>query len=121
MWGPAHEGDHASVQVGAAVLGVPVKPTIKEVDAARIVVKTLTRARLWEVQTPQVNLYLQADLPSRCHAVWLASSLMLAPGIVNHMGLATALGKQGTQKMFEISLHVSKDSADLKDADVVRL
>jgi 2-C-methyl-D-erythritol 4-phosphate cytidylyltransferase len=39
--------------VGAAVLGVPVKPTIKEVDAGMNVVKTLVRAALWEVQTPQ--------------------------------------------------------------------
>jgi 2-C-methyl-D-erythritol 4-phosphate cytidylyltransferase len=42
-------------QVGAAVLGVPVKPTIKEVDAEGRVVKTLQRAKLWEVQTPQVG------------------------------------------------------------------
>uniref|UniRef100_A0A7S0R766 2-C-methyl-D-erythritol 4-phosphate cytidylyltransferase, chloroplastic n=1 Tax=Chlamydomonas leiostraca TaxID=1034604 RepID=A0A7S0R766_9CHLO len=41
-------------QVGAAVLGVAVKPTIKEVDASGLVVKTLQRAKLWEVQTPQV-------------------------------------------------------------------
>lgn len=40
--------------VGAAVLGVPVKPTIKEVDSNRAVVKTLKRSVLWEVQTPQV-------------------------------------------------------------------
>lgn len=39
--------------VGAAVLGVPVKPTIKEVDKEMNVVKTLVRAALWEVQTPQ--------------------------------------------------------------------
>ncbi|DBB14010.1 TPA: hypothetical protein ACH3X3_000977 [Trebouxia sp. C0006] len=41
-------------QVGAAVLGVPVKPTIKEVNSDGMVVKTLIRANLWEVQTPQV-------------------------------------------------------------------
>lgn len=40
--------------VGAAVLGVPVKPTIKEVDADMNVIKTLQRSKLWEVQTPQV-------------------------------------------------------------------
>ena len=34
---------------------VPVKPTIKEVDAGLNVVKTLQRAKLWEVQTPQVG------------------------------------------------------------------
>jgi 2-C-methyl-D-erythritol 4-phosphate cytidylyltransferase len=41
------------MSVGAAVLGVPVKPTIKEVDADMGVIKTLERAKLWEVQTPQ--------------------------------------------------------------------
>ncbi|KAK9820332.1 hypothetical protein WJX72_009069 [[Myrmecia] bisecta] len=41
-------------KVGAAVLGVPVKPTIKEVDARGRVVRTLNRSNLWEVQTPQV-------------------------------------------------------------------
>ena len=40
--------------VGAAVLGVPVKPTIKEVNDDGTVARTLERARLWEVQTPQV-------------------------------------------------------------------
>lgn len=44
------------VQVGAAVLGVPVKPTIKQVNQQCQVEKTLPRANLWEVQTPQVNL-----------------------------------------------------------------
>jgi 2-C-methyl-D-erythritol 4-phosphate cytidylyltransferase len=39
--------------VGAAVLGVPVKPTIKEVDGNMMVIKTLQRSKLWEVQTPQ--------------------------------------------------------------------
>ncbi|KAG2494923.1 hypothetical protein HYH03_006858 [Edaphochlamys debaryana] len=39
--------------VGAAVLGVQVKPTIKEVNPDLTVVKTLQRAKLWEVQTPQ--------------------------------------------------------------------
>lgn len=39
--------------VGAAVLGVPVKPTIKEVDGDMMVIKTLERSKLWEVQTPQ--------------------------------------------------------------------
>jgi 2-C-methyl-D-erythritol 4-phosphate cytidylyltransferase len=43
-----------ALQVGAAVLGVAVKPTIKEVRSDGSVVKTLNRANLWEVQTPQV-------------------------------------------------------------------
>ncbi|CAN0899431.1 2-C-methyl-D-erythritol 4-phosphate cytidylyltransferase, chloroplastic [Linum grandiflorum] len=39
---------------GAAVLGVPVKATIKEADSESFVVKTLDRKTLWEMQTPQV-------------------------------------------------------------------
>ncbi|MFH1578456.1 MAG: 2-C-methyl-D-erythritol 4-phosphate cytidylyltransferase [Candidatus Omnitrophota bacterium] len=44
---------------GAAILGVPVKPTIKEVNADGEVIRTLLRSRLYEVQTPQV---FQRDL-----------------------------------------------------------
>lgn len=39
--------------IGAAVLGVQVKPTIKEVDKSGMVIQTLQRSKLWEVQTPQ--------------------------------------------------------------------
>lgn len=39
---------------GAAVLGVPVKATIKEASSDSFVVKTLDRKTLWEMQTPQV-------------------------------------------------------------------
>ncbi|XP_019463301.1 PREDICTED: 2-C-methyl-D-erythritol 4-phosphate cytidylyltransferase, chloroplastic isoform X1 [Lupinus angustifolius] len=39
---------------GAAVLGVPVKATIKEANNESFVVRTLDRKRLWEMQTPQV-------------------------------------------------------------------
>ncbi|XP_010682094.2 2-C-methyl-D-erythritol 4-phosphate cytidylyltransferase, chloroplastic isoform X1 [Beta vulgaris subsp. vulgaris] len=41
---------------GAAVLGVPVKATIKEANNESFVVKTLDRKTLWEMQTPQVIL-----------------------------------------------------------------
>lgn len=39
---------------GAAVLGVPVKATIKEANSESFVVRTLDRRTLWEMQTPQV-------------------------------------------------------------------
>lgn len=39
---------------GAAVLGVPVKATIKEANSQSFVVRTLNRKTLWEMQTPQV-------------------------------------------------------------------
>ena len=41
-------------RTGAAVLGVPVKSTVKEVDARGRVIRTLKRERLYEIQTPQV-------------------------------------------------------------------
>ncbi|KAK1300047.1 hypothetical protein QJS10_CPB13g01072 [Acorus calamus] len=39
---------------GAAVLGVPVKATIKEANSNCFVNRTLDRKTLWEMQTPQV-------------------------------------------------------------------
>lgn len=38
---------------GAAVVGVPVGPTIKQLDRAGQVQRTLDRSVLWEAQTPQ--------------------------------------------------------------------
>ena len=43
----------ATVEVGAAVLAVPVDDTIKRLDADRFVIETLDRASLWRAQTPQ--------------------------------------------------------------------
>nr|AMB19707.1 2-c-methyl-d-erythritol 4-phosphate cytidylyltransferase 1 [Taraxacum kok-saghyz] len=42
------------LRVGASVLGVPAKATIKEANSESFVVKTLDRKTLWEMQTPQV-------------------------------------------------------------------
>lgn len=47
---------------GAAVLGVPVKATIKEAARDGFVVRTLDRSTLWEMQTPQV---IEPDLLRR--------------------------------------------------------
>ncbi|MDD5120591.1 MAG: 2-C-methyl-D-erythritol 4-phosphate cytidylyltransferase [Candidatus Omnitrophica bacterium] len=41
-------------RTGAAILGVPVKATIKTVISNRLVDKTVQRRNLWEIQTPQV-------------------------------------------------------------------
>jgi len=40
--------------VDCAIAAAPVTDTIKEADAAGLVVRTLDRTRLWSVQTPQV-------------------------------------------------------------------
>jgi len=39
---------------GAAVLGVPMKATVKESEDGQFVARTLQRSKLWEIQTPQV-------------------------------------------------------------------
>jgi 2-C-methyl-D-erythritol 4-phosphate cytidylyltransferase len=39
---------------GAAIVGAPVKDTVKKVKTKFVVEKTLNRKSLWEVQTPQV-------------------------------------------------------------------
>ena len=53
----------AAVEHGAAALGVPVKDTVKQVDADGKIVDTPERSTLWAAQTPQVfsrALYLRA-------------------------------------------------------------
>lgn len=52
---------------GAAIAGVPVKDTIKVVDAAGLVTDTPPRETLWAAQTPQVFAY---DLLRQAHAAF---------------------------------------------------
>lgn len=42
---------------GAAIVGVPVKDTIKRVSNAGVVVQTVERSSLWSIQTPQAFRY----------------------------------------------------------------
>lgn len=41
-------------EIGAAVLGVPAKDTIKRIDEQQLIVETPVRKFLWQAQTPQV-------------------------------------------------------------------
>ncbi len=43
----------AAGECGAAIVGVPIRDTVKEVDAAGWVTKTVEREGLWLTQTPQ--------------------------------------------------------------------
>jgi len=43
-----------ALECGAAILGVPVKATVKRVRQSLVVAETLDRGELWEIQTPQV-------------------------------------------------------------------
>lgn len=47
----------AALEEDGAVLGLPVKETIKEIDNSGTVEKTYKRDRLWSIQTPQVFHY----------------------------------------------------------------
>ncbi|MFA6358326.1 MAG: 2-C-methyl-D-erythritol 4-phosphate cytidylyltransferase [Candidatus Omnitrophota bacterium] len=44
----------AAKKTKAAILGIPVKATIKSACPASLVKKTIDRSNLWEIQTPQV-------------------------------------------------------------------
>lgn len=45
---------NAASNVGGAIVGVPVKDTIKRVDAERMIKTTPERSFLWQAQTPQI-------------------------------------------------------------------
>lgn len=44
----------AASELGAAIVGVPVKDTIKKIDANERIVETPDRSELWQAQTPQI-------------------------------------------------------------------
>lgn len=41
-------------ELGAAIVGVPVKDTIKKIDSNERIVETPDRSELWQAQTPQI-------------------------------------------------------------------
>lgn len=58
------QGLEEAKETGAAVAAVPVSDTIKVSGDNRLVKETLTRERLWAVQTPQV---FRSDIIKRAH------------------------------------------------------
>jgi 2-C-methyl-D-erythritol 4-phosphate cytidylyltransferase len=71
---------------GAAVLGVPCKATIKESEDGAFVLRTIPRARLWEVHTPQV---VQIDVLLRGFAKVEAENLE----VTDDVSIVEALGE----------------------------
>ena len=49
---------------GAAIVGVPVKDTIKQANASGLIQQTLERSSLWAIQTPQV---FEKELLLKCY------------------------------------------------------
>lgn len=54
----------AALKTQGFIAAVPVKDTIKQVDAQRIITNTPDRAQLWAAQTPQG---FEVELLKRCH------------------------------------------------------
>ncbi len=44
-------------QTGAAVVAMPIHDTVKRVDEQHVILETLNREELWQIQTPQVFRY----------------------------------------------------------------
>ncbi|MDF1615986.1 2-C-methyl-D-erythritol 4-phosphate cytidylyltransferase [Petrocella sp. FN5] len=76
-----------TLECNAAVLGVPVKDTIKSVDTNHRVIKTPDRSLLWAVQTPQafeLNLIKQAYERRHAHSMDFWDDAMLVEELMNH-------------------------------------
>lgn len=70
---------------GAAVVGVPVKPTIKRINRQGMFVeKTLNRDELWEIQTPQV---FRKDILWKAYAQRGIEDSTDDAGLVERLGL----------------------------------
>ncbi|CAN0131821.1 unnamed protein product [Pylaiella littoralis] len=75
---------------GAAVLGVPMKATVKESDDGQFVQQTIDRSRLWDIQTPQV---VKPDILRRGFDKVLSERLEVTDdvSIVEQLGLPVKL------------------------------
>lgn len=75
---------HMAAEYGAAVLGVPVKSTIKVCDTHHFVKATPERAHLWEVQTPQVlrlDILKEGFRHAEAHHLTVTDDVSLAEAI----------------------------------------
>lgn len=92
----------AARECGAAVVGVPVKDTIKVVDTKGMVVETPPREQLWSVQTPQAftfELLVQAHRQALASGFrgtddaslveWLGHPVKIVPGTYSNIKVTT--------------------------------
>jgi 2-C-methyl-D-erythritol 4-phosphate cytidylyltransferase len=80
-------GLEAAEPTGAAIAGVPVVDTIKEVDRGGYVVRTLDRSTLWSVQTPQV---FRRDLLEQAHRE-ITSDVTDDAAMIEQLGIPVAV------------------------------
>ena len=83
-------GIEAAREYHAVGLAVPVKDTIKQVDAAQMVLDTPDRSRLWAMQTPQI---FDFQLIVSCYRRIAGSGLIFSDdcAVVEHAGLPVKL------------------------------
>ena len=72
-----------AAKTGAAILGVPVKATIKSAFSSGIVNKTIDRSNLWEIQTPQV---FRKMLIARAYEKYLKENVTDDASLVEKLG-----------------------------------
>jgi 2-C-methyl-D-erythritol 4-phosphate cytidylyltransferase len=85
-----HQSLMAGLDCGAVGIGVPLKDTIKEVDAEGIVIATPDRSKFWAIQTPQV---FDLDLLLECYQKAKESRLLFTDdcGVVEFCGHSVKL------------------------------
>ena len=72
----------------AAILGVPIKSTVKEIDARSRVIRTLRREQLYEIQTPQV---FQRDLIINAYRKFPNLAAVDDASLVERLGIKVAV------------------------------
>ena len=92
----------AAVVKGAAVVGMPVRDTIKRVGADGCVQSTPERAGLWEIQTPQI---FQRDLIVAAHDWALRQGIVATDDamVVERMG-KPVFAVEGERSNFKITV-----------------
>lgn len=77
-------------EVGAATVGMPLRFTIKQVDAKQHVVTTPDRSMIWEIQTPQIlsrSLLVRGFAHVLCNGITVTDDVALAELIGAHVKL----------------------------------
>ncbi|MCK5306097.1 MAG: 2-C-methyl-D-erythritol 4-phosphate cytidylyltransferase [Candidatus Omnitrophica bacterium] len=84
---------------GAAILAVPVVPTVKKVGKGLFIESTLDREKLWEAQTPQV---FKKELLEKAHKKFCRQKATDDSSLVERLGIKVKVVK-GSRKNIKIT------------------
>ena len=96
-------------ETGAAILGVPVKATIKSASGRGLVNKTVDRSNLWEIQTPQV---FKKELIVQAHKKYFKENVTDDASLVEKLGVSVKI-VQGNYENIKITTKVDLCLAQL--------